>query len=225
MPPPNKRPRLGDPEFITSIDGILQIRPDADTVLEVGMDSDTSKKTLMRINKETVMKAIPFFEKMLGERWAQGGEEDGSKEKPYKLPEDGGRAVELVMKAVHGTLTSITDIGLDDLPALLVTCDKYDCVNLFRPYYQGVLHKWFRASGTYFGNGQSKHFREVTSHLYIAYLMEDEDLFANIGRKVLLKFSPADVRKDKYWSPEILQIVDADFRGKLVQHHILRYNG
>ncbi|CAK7274998.1 hypothetical protein SEPCBS119000_006459 [Sporothrix epigloea] len=95
-----------------------------DVVLVVG---PSGKK--LRVHSLFIANASPVFNAMLGPNFAEGQQLKKSGLTEVVLPDDDAEAMELILKVIHGCNDTVPEkLTPDELVAVAVAADKYDCV-------------------------------------------------------------------------------------------------
>lgn len=113
-----------------------------------GTDSQgCSTEVIFRVCSRTLARASPVFDKMLFGSFAEAAtNQSGDSEWIIELPEDPSSAMKLLFEIMHSrhqhltALSSSHETLIPRLYDLLVVADKYDCIDLFRPWAASWVH-------------------------------------------------------------------------------------
>ncbi|KAJ1324712.1 BTB/POZ domain-containing protein [Microdochium nivale] len=116
-----------------------------------GTDSQgCSTQVRFRVCSRTLARASPAFDDMLFGNFAEAAtnqSSDSDSDWTIKLPEDPSSAMKLLFEIMHSrhqhqtALSSAHETLIPRLYDLLVVADKYDCIDLFRPWAASWVHR------------------------------------------------------------------------------------
>lgn len=115
----------------------VEIDPTGDMFIEVG----TPFSWLFRVSKERLTSVSPAFKTMLGPDFAEG-KRVHTANAPLKLPEDNSAGMEELFNIAHFHDQPSPSSRAMNLSQLLVACDKYGCIHVFRFQLNAVLERW-----------------------------------------------------------------------------------
>ena len=117
-------------------DRTINIDPNGDTILVVHQDDES--KTL-RVSSQVMRLTSPHWRKMLDIEYGFKESTTGS----ISLHEDNFQAVFLVLLVSHLKFQDIPEkLTFTELYELCVTCDKYFCIGVMRPWIYGWMSPW-----------------------------------------------------------------------------------
>ena len=124
-------------------DSTINIDPNGDTILVVHQDDES--KTF-RVSSQVMRLASPHWRKMLDVEYGFKESTTGS----ISLHEDNMQAVFLVLLASHLRFQDIPEnLTFTELYELCVTCDKYFCIGVMRPWIYGWISPWKKTFDAY----------------------------------------------------------------------------
>ncbi|RFN44014.1 btb poz protein [Fusarium flagelliforme] len=152
---------------------VVGIAPDGDLILLVGPE-----ETKLRVRSILLMAASKFFSVMLGSDWKEGNglrDRDG----PYEilLPEDNAAALKIICSIIHHENSEVPQaLAADDVLAVAVAADKYDCVNALRfaseswlQHTKGNAGNLMLLTAAAYRFGHAQAFKEITRALILDY--------------------------------------------------------
>ncbi len=109
--------------------------PRGDLVLVAG---ECDVTTRFRVCSRSMARASPFWATMLFGPFMEGKGQQTTDDWSVALPEDDPTALSIVLRAVHGHLSTLPrTLSLDQLFSLAVVCDKYDMVRSLTTFWGG----------------------------------------------------------------------------------------
>merc|ERR1712000_387159 len=151
---------------------IVEIAPDGDLILIVGPE-----KAKLRVYSMLLVAVSKPFSVMFGPDWREGRDmlnRDGPAE--LRLPEDNAYALKIICSIVHHQNREVPQtFAPDDILALAVTADKYDCAHALR----FASESWLRPS------------RDEAGNLMLtaaAYLFRNAQAFKETTRALILDY-------------------------------------
>ncbi|KAK1471339.1 hypothetical protein CABS01_16382 [Colletotrichum abscissum] len=115
---------------------------------------------------------------MLGPDWKEGHDmHDHGKPSELLLPEDNAAALQIICSVIHHKNSEVPrNLAVDDVLAVAVATDKYDCGNALR----FASESWLRTSGKSAGN--------LMLLTAAAYLFQNAQAFKEITRALILDY-------------------------------------
>ena len=207
---PTKRARKAGPEI--SPDDVIEIDPKGDLVLKVG----SKQPKLMRVSSKHMTTVSKVFDALLSPRFREG-QTHHDESNPLELPDDQAEAMELMCKLAHHKISKASTILASRLQALVVVCDKYDCLGPFAIHFNAVLSTWlqdFDSWGHWYVKSNDVYLGlKLLDALCLSFLAGDAKSFERISQLVFKMMTGEQILTKI--SKCLVQIMPTDFRGNI----------
>lgn len=149
----------------------VNIDPDGDLYLHVPDTGEASTLWKFRVCSAALRRRSPVWKQMLFGPWKEGKPTSSDKDWIVELFDDCPQAMQLILHIVHGNFDMVPPLflSLRQLHDLLVVANKYDVVNIIKPWSQN----WASIA-----QGSMTEADDIIESFYVAWELGDENLFA-----------------------------------------------
>ncbi|KAK1451085.1 hypothetical protein CCUS01_11263 [Colletotrichum cuscutae] len=157
----------------TQASKVVEIAPGGDLILLAGPE-----ETRLLVCSVALIAVSKPFSAMLGPDWKEGHDmHDHGKPSELHLPEDNAAALKIMCSVIHHKNSEVPrNLAVDDVLAVAVAADKYDCGDALR----FASESWLQTSGKSAG--------DLMLLTAAAYLFQNAQAFKEITRALILDY-------------------------------------